>query len=124
MAEMTTKEVGMVGERSIPLYIVLSLITCGLFSIYWFISIAGDIAKLREQTEPRGVFDYIIGLITCGIYLLVCYYRYSKYIVEIQEKRGLKVNDISVISLIFGIFLGIVSMALIQNELNKIVRAH
>lgn len=114
----------MVGERSIPLYIVLSLITCGLFSIYWFISMAGDIAKLREQPEPRGVFDYIIGLITCGIYLLVCYYRYSKYIVEIQEKRGLKVNDISVISLILGIFIGIVSMALIQNELNKIVRAH
>jgi hypothetical protein len=124
MLQIATKGAGMVGERSIPLYIVLTVITCGLFGIYWFISIAGDIAKLREQPEPRGIFDYIIGLITCGIYLLVCYYRYPKYIVEIQEKRGLKVNDISVISLIFGILFGIVSLALMQNELNKIVRAH
>jgi len=120
---MTTKEVSMVSERSIPLYIILTLITCGLFGIYWFISLAGDIAKLREKPEPRGVFDYIIGLLTCGIYLLVCYYRYSKFIVEIQEKRGAKLNDISVISLILGIFFSVVSMALIQNELNKLVRA-
>lgn len=114
----------MVSERSIPLYIVLTIITCGLFSIYWFISMAGDIAKLREKAEPRGVFDYIISVVTCGIYFIFCCYRYAKYIVEIQEKRGLKVNDISTLSAIFGILFGIVSLALMQNELNKIVRAH
>ena len=114
----------MVSERSLPLYIVLTIITCGLFGIYWFISLASDIARLREQAEPRGVFDFIIGLITCGIYLWVCYYRYPKFVVEIQEKRGVQVSDISVISLILSIFgLSIVSMALIQNELNKLVRA-
>jgi uncharacterized protein with PQ loop repeat len=124
MAQITTKEVGMVSERSIPKYVVLTFVTCGLFGIYWFISLADDIAKLREQTEPRGVFDFIIGLITCGIYLLFCYYRYPQYVLEIQEKRGAKVNDISLISVLLGIFgFGIVSMALIQNELNKLVRA-
>ncbi len=116
----------MVAERSIPLYVILTIITCGLFGIYWFfISLASDIARLREQTEPRGVFDFIISLITCGIYGLVCFYRYPKFLVEIQEKRGAKVNDLSVISLLLGVFgLSIVSMALIQNELNKLARAH
>ncbi len=111
----------MVGERSIPLYLILSLLTCGLFSIYWFIALAGDIRTLREAHEPRGVFDYIIGFLTCGIYTLVCYYRYPKYIVEIQQKKGMEINDISVLSLILGIFFGLVSLALIQNEVNKIV---
>ena len=84
-----------VNERSIPLYIILTLLTCGLFSIYWFIVLAGDI--------------------------WYCYYTYPNYIEEIQEERGLKVNDVSLAALLLGIFgLGIISLALIQNELNKI----
>ncbi len=110
----------MVGERSIPLYLILSLLTCGLFTIYWFIALAGDIRTLREAHEPRGIFDWIIGLLTCGIYTIICYYRYSKFVVEIQKKKAMEVNDISVLTLILGIFFGFVSLALIQNEVNKI----
>ncbi len=113
-----------VSERSLPLYIVLSVLTCGLFSIYWFIVLAGDIRRLRGGTKPNGVTDYLLGLITCGIYLWYCYYQYPKYIVEIQEKKGIEANDISLVSILVGIFgLGIVSLALMQNELNKIVTA-
>jgi len=113
----------MVSQRSLPLYIILTVVTCGLFSIYWFIVMSNDIAKLREQPEPKGVLNYIIGVLTCGVYTIICYYRYSKYLVEIQQKRGAPVNDISVIATIIGIFIGIVSMALIQNEINKLVPA-
>jgi len=113
-----------VSERSIPLYIILTLLTCGLFFIYWFIVLAGDIRRLKGGTKPNGVTDYLLGFITCGIYLWYCYYQYPKYIVEIQEKREVRVNDISLAALLLGIFgLGIVSLALIQNEVNKIVAA-
>ena len=113
-----------VNERSIPLYIVLSVLTCGLLSIYWFIVLADDIRRLRGGTKPNGVTDFLLGIITCGIYLWYCYYQYPKYIVEIQEKRGMKENDISVLSLLVAIFtFNIVSLALIQNEVNKIVTA-
>jgi len=56
--------------------------------------------------------------------MLISYYRYSKYLVEIQQKKGARVNDISVIAVILGLFIGVVSMALIQNEINKLVQAH
>jgi len=113
----------MVSERGLALYVILSVVTCGLFSIYWFVVLAGDIAKLRGTAEPKGVTDLIISILTCGIYYLVCFYRYSKFIVEIQEKRGVKVNDISTIALIMGLFVGLVSLALIQNEVNKLAQA-
>jgi hypothetical protein len=112
-----------VGERSIVLYIILSLLTCGLFAIYWFIVVAGDIRTLRGTSDPNGILDFIIGVLTCGIYTYVCYYRYSKYIVEIQQKMGRPVNDVSVLAVILAIFVSLVSLALIQNEINNIVRA-
>jgi len=112
-----------ISERGIPLYIVLSVLTCGLFQIYWFIVLAGDIKRLMGGTKPNGVIDFLLGFITCGIYMLYCYYQYPKYIVEIQEKRGIGVNDVSLISLLVGIFFGIISLAVIQNELNKIATA-
>jgi hypothetical protein len=114
----------MVGRRNIVAYIILSLVTCGLFGLYWFVSLAGDIAKLREKADPRGLFDLIISFVTCGIWGLVCAYRYPKFIVEIQQKRGAPVNDLAVVSLILSLVgLGIVSWALMQNEINKIANA-
>jgi hypothetical protein len=112
-----------VNERSLPLYIILSVLTCGLFQIYWFIVLADDIKRLRGGTKPNGVIDFLLGFITCGIYMLYCYYQYPKYIVEIQEKRGIEANDVSLISLLVGIFFGIISLAVIQNEVNKIATA-
>jgi hypothetical protein len=52
----------------------------------------------------------------------VCYYRYSKFVVEIQQRKRMQINDISVIAVIVAIFLPIVTMALIQNEVNKLAR--
>lgn len=32
----------MIKERSIVLYIILSIITCGIFGLYWFVCITED----------------------------------------------------------------------------------
>jgi len=111
----------MINERSIPLNIVLSILTCGLYGLYWFVCMANDIKTLRGESEPSGIRDVILSIITLGIFLWYCMYQYPKYVAEIQEKKGLPVSDISIITLILAIFgLSIVSYALIQNELNKI----
>lgn len=36
-------------RRSIALYIVLSIITCGLFSLYWQAQIANDVNQLVDD---------------------------------------------------------------------------
>ena len=111
-----------ISERNLPLYLILSIF---LFFVawYWFYKIAADIRDLRGADDPNPVLHLVLGIVTCSIFFWYCYYQYPKYIGEVQEQRHLRVNDISVVSLIVGIFMGAISLALIQDELNKIARA-
>ena len=114
------EEKKVVEERSLPLWIILSLVTCGIAGWVWLVMIADDIKELKGGDKPSGVLDVILGLVTCGIYFWYVYYQYPKHVVDIQKAKGKEESDISVLCLILGIFfLGIVSMALIQNEVNK-----
>lgn len=108
----------MVSKRSIPLWLILSIFV-PFAALIWFVLIAGDVKKLRGEDGPNGILHLLLGIITCGIFFWYCYYQYSKYIEDVQKAKGKPVSDISVIALIIGIFFGVVSMALIQNELNK-----
>ena len=109
----------MIKERGVVVYLLLSLFI-PFFAFYWFYKIASDIKELKGGDSPNGVLHIILGLVTCGIFFWYCYYQYAKDIAEIQENKQQTVNDISVISLVVGIFFSIVSMALLQNELNKL----
>jgi len=110
----------MVEEKNIPMYIILTLVTCGLFGMYWFVVMANDIKELKGGDKPNGVVDLLLGIVTCGIYMWYCYYQYPQHIVDIQKAKDKEVNDASVVALICGVLgLGIVSLALIQNEVNK-----
>lgn len=110
----------MVEEKNIPMYIILTLVTCGLFGMYWFVVMANDIKDLKGGDKPNGIVDLLLGIVTCGIYMWYCYYQYPKHIVDVQKAKGKEENDVSVIALICGVLgLGIVSLALIQNEVNK-----
>ena len=65
-------------DRSLALYIVLSLVTCGIYS-FWFIhSIAEDlnIACEGDGEETPGLAQYILlSIITCGIYNIWWIYK-------------------------------------------------
>ena len=87
----------MISERSVPMYLILSLVI-PFFALYWFYVIAEDIKELKGDDSPNGVLHIVLGLVTCGIFFWYCYYQYPKYIVEIQQKKQVEENDISVAS--------------------------
>ena len=126
----------MVRKRDIPLYVVLTIITCGVFGLYCIYGLGKDIKRLNRDSEPSHPLLYVlVSVLTCGIFLIYIYYQYPKYIVDIQEQRQLKkVDDISVITLILGlspIVVGfllapvvfLINMGLIQDQLNKLAKS-
>ena len=108
-------------RRSIALYIVLSIITCGLFSLYWQAQIANDVNQLVDnQSGFSGFVVVLLSIITCGIYGLYWLYVSGSKIDRAKAGSGYGNGGLAIIALVLGIFgLGIVAYAILQNELNQ-----
>lgn len=110
----------MVEQRSIGLAIVLSLITCGIYAIYWFIVLTNDVGKLSGDSSFTGGKHFLLTLITCGIWSLVWAYQAGKLMAEVQRQRGVMVADNSLLYIILTLFgFSIVAIALVQVDVNK-----
>ena len=111
-------------ERNLVLAIILSLVTCGIYSIYWFIVMTDEANTISGDNKTSGAMAFVFTLITCGIYQFYWYYVMGKKLFEAGKRYGKDIADNSIIYLVLGIFgLGIVSYALIQSDLNKFSNA-
>ena len=111
-----------VQPRDIATAIILSIVTCGIYNIYWFVKQVDDVNRVaNDQNAFSGGVTFLLGLVTCGIYTLYWFYQAGKKISYAQQVRGLPVKDnLEILYLLLGLFgFGIVSMALIQSDLNK-----
>ena len=111
----------MIKERNIVVAILLSILTCGIYGIYWFITLTDDAGKANGDANFTGVKAFVFTLITCGIYGIYWNYKIGKEMYEANQKIGINTSDNSVLYLILSIFgLSIVTYCLVQNELNTI----
>lgn len=113
--------------RDIAPAIILSIVTCGIYMLYWLYTMANDsneILRANGMKEgPSAPVVLLLSIVTCGIYTLVFYWQVSKQLSEVPTKGNYLVQDNSVISLILAIIgLSIVSMAIIQDEMNGILK--
>ncbi len=113
----------MIKERNIVVAVLLSIITCGIYGIYWFITLTDDASRANNDPEFSGVKAFLFSLITCGIYGIYWNYKIGKEMYEANQKYGINASDNSTIYLILSIFgLSIVTYCMVQNELNTISR--
>lgn len=110
----------MVKNRNIVLQIVLSIVTCGIYGIYWFITLTDDTARKADDASLSGVKAFLLSIVTCGIYGIYWYCKMGKTLKVAGDKNGVAVDDNAVLYLILGLFgLGIVAYCIMQSDLNK-----
>lgn len=113
----------MIKERNIVVCILLSIVTCGIYGIYWFITLTDDASRANDDPNFTGVKAFLFTIITCGIYSIYWNYKIGKEMYEANQKKGIQTSDNSVLYLILGLFgFGIVTYCLVQNELNTIAK--
>lgn len=109
-------------SRSIAVAIILTIITCGIYGLYWMYTIARGFDEnpthARVGTSP-GV-TVLLFIITGGIYGIYAYYKWGQASAEIGARYGRSDGDKAILYLLLAIFgLSLINDALIQSDFNE-----
>ena len=98
-------------------------LTCGLYMLYWMYCLVNDLNTASgEVDDTSGGLVLLLSIVTCDIYWLYWLYKAGGKVGKIQYLNGQRQDSsLGILYLLLSIFgLGIVAIALIQNELNKV----
>lgn len=113
----------MVSKKNVLLCVVLSIVTCGIYAIYWFICLTEDTNRLAGDNDTSGIVAWLLSIVTCGIYGLFWAYKRGEKIDRAKQMRNIPANNGGILYLVLFIFGGIIAYALIQNEINNLADA-
>lgn len=136
---LTGKEAPYAGEklktdRGLLVYIILTIITCGIYGYYFLYKMAKDvnIACEGDGEKTAGLLQFVVlSYITCGIYGMIWYYKLGNRLAENAPRYGMNFQENGTTVLmwqIFGIVLcGIgpfIAMSILIKNSNKICEAY
>lgn len=111
----------MIRQKNVAVSIILSIITCGLYSFYWIASMTNETKELvGDEDSTSGAVAVLFGIITCGIYYIYLVYKLGERIDIIKQKNG-EMSSNTGISYVILSWVGaiVVVFALVQTEINK-----
>ncbi len=113
-------------SRNLALCIVFSIITCGIYGLYWMYKLNDEVNDLADVPNgTSGGMVILFSIITCGIYTWYWLYKMGERVGTIKNKMGRQAGSDSILFLILAIFgLGIISYALIQDTINNAVEGN
>lgn len=104
-------------ERNVVLCVVLVIVTCGLYAIYWNYKMLDEMYTYTGQ-QNNAVIDVVIGFFTLWIFSS---YKMAKLENEANAKAGLPAEDKAMMYIILSVLmLSLVVDILTQLNLNKI----
>ncbi len=107
-------------ERSLPVSIILTIVTCGIYGIYWFVVITDEVNRLSETEDTGGGVAFLLTFITCGLYGIYWAYNMGKKTTKLSQMRGENDKDNGILYLILEVIgLNIIVCVLVQNEINN-----
>ena len=109
----------MIEKRSVAMAIIFTIITCGIYAIYWEYKVWNSLYRATNRPSNAGL-DVLLGIITCQLYSIYMMYKGGKMETEAYAMYGLPEKDETALYLILSIFgLGIISLAILQSNLNN-----
>ena len=108
-----------IAPRSIVTAIILTIVTCGIYGLYWFVKLTDESNWLAgTPTDTSGGMSFVLSLVTCGIYQFVWAYKMGQ---KVDRMKGVNGSS-GVLYLVLSFFgLGIVVYCLAQDSINKCV---
>ena len=102
----------MIQERSFWKYVLLSIVTCGIYSIVFFYSWTEENNRICAgdgKDSQNYIIVLLLSLVTCGIYFYVWIYQRAQRLQDNAPRYGLQITDSGSNILLFtilGSFIG------------------
>lgn len=83
-------------DRSLAAYILLSLVTCGIYGLYFFYRLAKDVNTMCEgdgETTPGLAAFILLTYVTCGFYAFYWYYKIGNRLSANASRYGLAFQE-------------------------------
>lgn len=121
-------------NRTLVMYIVLSIVTCGIYSYYYLYMLAQDanIVCNGDGKGTAGLLKFILlSFITCGVYTWIWYYNLGNRLAENAPRYGLNFQENGTTLLLWMIFGSVlcgigpfVAMHILMKNMNALAHAY
>ncbi len=121
-------------NRNFVMFLVLSIVTCGIYGIYFFYVLANDVNTICEgdgETTTSYVVAFLLSIITCGIYMWFWYYKLGNRLYNNAARYNTQIDESGTTVLLWmilgsflagiGIFIG---QYFIINNTNKLAERY
>ena len=101
------------------LVLILGLITCGLYLIYWNIKVA----EVLNAVSEREVISQPIAIFAGCCYPVNVYFFYlagKDGLPEVYHRAGTGQKDDTLLLLVLGLFFPMIAAMIVQNDINKL----
>lgn len=109
-------------KRNVALCVILSFITFGLFGYYWCSKMWSDMQALTKPKKIINPFVWVIlSIFTLRISSVIWMYRMGDMLDFASLKKGIEPPDITMQLIMFIPLFPVVSWAVLQSRINKII---
>lgn len=110
------------GKRNIVVGILLSIITCGIYGLYWQYKQMVTLNAWLKRDEYSFWLWFFLSIITCGIYGIYYEYKMANGINTVQADNDLVFDsNLPIICIVLAIFgIGVASLAIQQHQINRL----
>ncbi|MBE6769112.1 MAG: DUF4234 domain-containing protein [Ruminococcaceae bacterium] len=103
-------------NRNIVTCIILSLVTCGIYSIYWVVCLARESVSVSDPNDSA-----ILEIVLCLFLPFLGFFLAEQKFANGCTAQGIPHKDNSILYLVLGLLgFSIVNYCMMQNDLNQI----
>lgn len=119
---------GVLRERNPVPLILLSLITCGAYSLYWLYVVTRELRDALDQPSLNPTVDVVLSVVTCGLWTIYAHYRNAGLLHRALTRYEPGARDQSVIVLILDLaalvtgVTWLIGLFVLQDEHNRLAR--
>ena len=113
-------------RKNIVTCIILSIVTCGFYSLYWLYCLVSDINAISDDPNAMSpVLVIILSFVTCGIYFLYWVYKAGSLLDQKMIETGRTAESRPVLYVVLALFcLTIVTYVLMQDTINQLAESN